>query len=233
MANHTMEARLLAAQVAIDNSLNDAEVQTYLAQYGYDSARLNQGKTLLAAAQQLHQKQTVEYGEQFAATTALQSAWDRANAEYMRCVKVARVALKSDRGAHQKLDLDGKRKVSISGWIVQAKQFYTNALADAAVLAKLAEFGITQEKLQAGQQLVNTVETANAAQEKEKGEAQQATLERDAALESLDDWLSDFTAIARVALEEKPQLLETLGILKLSPGGRPGGKNPEPAPAES
>jgi hypothetical protein len=212
----SMDARLLAAQVAIDNSLNDAEVQTYLAAYGYDSTRLNQGKTLMAAAQQLHQKQTVEYGEQFAATTALQSAREQADAEYMRCVKVARVALKSNRAADQKLALNGKRKITISGWIVQAKQFYTNALADANLLAKLAEFCISQERLQAGQQLVAEVETANAAQEKEKGEAQQATLERDAAIEKLDDWIGDFTAIARVALEEKPQLLEKLGIAEIT-----------------
>ncbi len=214
----SMDARLLAAQVAIDNALNNADVQTYLAGYGYDSTRLNEGKTLLAAAQQLHQKQTAEYGEQFAATTALQSAWEQADAEYMRCVKVARVALKSDRSADQKLALDGKRKVTISGWIVQAKQFYANALTDASILAKLMQYGITQQKLQAGQQQVAQVESANIAQKKEKGEAQQATQERDAAIEKLDDWVSDFIAIARVALEEKPQLLEKLGILEATPG---------------
>lgn len=106
----------------------------------------------------------------------------------MRHVKIARVALKSDRGAFQKLALDGKRKVTLSGWLGQAKQFYLNALADADILAKLGQFGVTQEKLQAAQQLLQEVETANAAQEKEKGEAQQATLERDAAFEKLDDW---------------------------------------------
>jgi len=86
----------------------------------------------------------------------------------MRCVKIARVALKSDRGARQKLDLDGKRKVIISGWIIQAKQFYANALADAGITAKLAEFGITAEKLQSGQQQVAQVETVNIAQKKER-----------------------------------------------------------------
>ena len=53
-------------------------------------------------------------------------------------------------------------------------------------------------------------------QEKEKGEAQAATQKRDAALDAMQDWLSDYLAIAKVALEEEPQLLEGLGMLQRS-----------------
>lgn len=46
------------------------------------------------------------------------------------------------------------------------------------------------------------------AQRTEKGEAQAATKARDEALEALMDWLSDFIAISRIALEDDSQLLE-------------------------
>ncbi len=79
------------------------------------------------------------------------------------------MALKSERAAFQKLDLNGNSKQSLSGWLGQAKQFYINALADTDILAKLGQFGVTQEKLEAGQKLVQDTEAANALQRKGKG----------------------------------------------------------------
>jgi len=216
MPKATIDSRLLAAQEAIDNALSDAEIQGFLSQYGYNVARIGEGKAFFQTAPQLHQKQKAEYGDQFAATQALEQAWEQANAEYMRLVKLARIAFKSDLAAITKLGLDGQRKETISGWLTQAKQFYTNAIADPAALASLGQYGLTAERLQAGQALMQQVETANAAQQKEKGEAQQATLDRDAAFDKLDEWLGDFIAVARIALEAKPQFLEKLGVLKLN-----------------
>lgn len=49
-------------------------------------------------------------------------------------------------------------------------------------------------------------------QEKEKGEAQEATQKRDAAIAALDEWLGDFRVVARIALEDIPQLMEALKL---------------------
>jgi len=44
-------------------------------------------------------------------------------------------------------------------------------------------------------------------QEKEKGEAQDATEKRDARLDKMDRWMADFKQIAQIALEDNPQWL--------------------------
>ena len=211
--SQTIDSRLLAANIAIQNSLNDADIKDALALFGYDETRLNDGQSLYTTAVDKVQKQKKEYGEQYAATDALNSSMESANLEYMRHVKIARIAFKDNRAVFQALGLNGDRKRSVSGWLSQVKQFYANAQADTAVQEGLNRFGITLEKLQAASQLVNQVETAYAVQNKEMGEAQQATLDRDNALDSLDEWLSDFFAIARIALEDRPQLLEKIGLL--------------------
>lgn len=93
-------------------------------------------------------------------------------------------------------------------------RFYTNLAGNEEWLAKMATYGVTAEKLTAGQALVKEVEEALNKQKTEMGEAQEATRMRDRAADELKGWYSDFIAIARIALEDKPQYLEMLGIMK-------------------
>ncbi|MBI3960741.1 MAG: hypothetical protein HY328_18170 [Chloroflexi bacterium] len=216
MATVSIDQQLAAAQLALSNARTDADLSGPLADLGYDAARLDEGWGLYQAAVAAQQRQSQEYGEQYSASDAFGAAWEAAQADYSRYVKVARIALKGERGASAALDLDGPRKRPLAGWLAQARQFYTNALADESVLAALTRFGVSQEKLVAGQTQVAVVEGLAATQKKETGEAQQATQDRDAALEALDEWMGDFLAIARIALEENPQWLEKMGVLARS-----------------
>ncbi len=209
---HSIDERLLAAQVAIHNGLGDAGILAELSIFGYDEAKLKAGKRLYNEALALVNQQKAEYGDQFEATEAVRLAWDEANQVYMRALKIARVALKGKQRAKAALMLGGERKQSLSGWLEQAGAFYTNLLADAGLMAEMANFGYDQPKLEAEAALIGAVVEANLAQEEEKGEAQEATQLRDAKLDELDAWIADFKAIAQVALEEHAQWLEKLGM---------------------
>ena len=208
----SINERLTAAQVALDNVQADPVLQDALAAFGYDAERVREGQDLLAEARAAHGIVTVEYGDQFDATDAMKAAYETANTTYMRHLKVARVALQNGRGAAQKLQLNGRRKSTLPDWVKQARSFYENALANGEVQAALGRFGITSEQLESGQAQIEAVAAANAVQEREKGEAQNATEKRDAAVDALDAWMSDFRTIARIALEDQPQQLEKLGV---------------------
>ncbi len=211
--NVNLDAKLLAAQIAIDNSLSDEEIGGYLNNFGYDQARITVGKVLYEQTRSLQQKQNVDYASQKTVTGDLKVKQTATHKEYMKFVKVSRVCLKDDVAATQKLALNGRRITNtFAGWYSQVNQFYLNAISDDEVIAKLTGFGVLKEHLEAGKAMLDEVSQVNASQENEKGEAQQATHERNKTAALLSDWMSDFTAIARVALVEKPQLLEKLGI---------------------
>ena len=216
MRNQSIDSKLLFAQNAISNAQTNPEIIAALAVFGYDDAKMKAGEALYTKAAELQVKQVKEYGEQFAATDALHLAKATVNKTYLVHVKIARIALSGDRGAAESLQLSGRRKESLSGWLKQAKALYSNALSTPAVLEALAQFRITKKMLSAAQAQVLEVEAKRNIQFKEKGEAQTATQLRDEALDELLDWMSDFIAIARIALEEQSQYLEMLGIVEPS-----------------
>jgi hypothetical protein len=211
-SSHTIDNRLSRARLAIDNAMSDEAIKAALLPYGYDDTRLQEGKTLYDNTMTLQRTQEKEYGEQYDATAEFNKLFDDADLAYRDVIKIARIALRDKPGAWQALDLNGRRKNTIAGWLKQAQQFYTNALANADTVTAMSRFGFDQTKLQAGLDGVNAVASANAALQKEKGEAQDATKKRDAALDDLEQWLADFKVVAMIALRDNSQWIEKLGL---------------------
>jgi hypothetical protein len=96
--------------------------------------------------------------------------------------------------------------------MAQAKAFYTNALASDEILAALAKKGITSADLQTAQAKLAELEMKEAAKFEKRGKAQNATAERDNAIDDLLERYREFIDTARVAFRKTPQLLEKLGI---------------------
>lgn len=204
------------AAVTIDNALNNPTILSHLSEYGYTAPRLRAGRALYEAVTAAQLTQQAAQGEQVSATAALNTAWKAAKESYTPHLKIARIAFKDRGGIATELALTGRRKKDLASWLAQASQFYTNALANEQTLTGLAQYGITDKKLKAAQAKVTALAAANALQKKRKGEAKSATEKRDQCLAELRSWLSDFRAVAKIALAENPQRLEALGILQRS-----------------
>ena len=216
MENQTIDAKLLFAKNVLLNAVSVEAIAQIMSAYGFTEEVLTEAQSLYDQAEDLQQQQKLEYGEQYAATTALNLAKANANRKYMKYVKLSRVIFKNDRGKFEALQLVGDRKQSLSGWIQQAKTFYTNALADESILDPLENLSVQSQDFEAALTELSDIEALLAAQHKEKGEAQAISVARDQAFDQLQEWISDYIAIARVALEQDPQLLEVLGIVEPS-----------------
>ena len=207
-----IDQKLTRAQVALDNAMSDESIKALLLPFKYDDARLQEGKDLYNQASETNRKQQIEYAEQFQATEDFKNLLKEGNEAYMDAVKIARIALRDNTEKTVALGLNGLRKASFSGWSGQAQQFFSNALADPDVIAAMSIYGFDESILQTLQSKVQAVIDANTKQEKEKGEAQAATKERDTLIDQLDRWMSDFKVIAQIALRGNDQWLEKLGL---------------------
>ena len=129
------------ARTLIENAIASPGFATILAGYGYDTARLEEGRSLWAVVDGLAKKQVEDYWGQYEATQIFEKAWATANAACIKTLKVSRVAFGGDAGAVVALKLYGPRKPTIAGWMDQATTLYANLSSDTRLSAGLVRFG--------------------------------------------------------------------------------------------
>ncbi|MGD8778486.1 MAG: hypothetical protein PVH88_05940 [Ignavibacteria bacterium] len=100
--------------------------------------------------------------------------------------------------------------------ISESDVLINNALSDEAISTELALFGYDETKLNEGKALLDEVIELNRKQEKEKGKAESATMERNLKINELLECTGELREVAKIALEENEQWLEKLGILARS-----------------
>ncbi|MDQ3815298.1 MAG: hypothetical protein M3347_15365 [Armatimonadota bacterium] len=130
MANkskQSMAEQLNAAQMAINNSLLDAEIRARVAGFGYDETRLNQGKALYEAALAKVNAQTAGQGTQFTSTSDVKTTEKAARDAYQALAQVARALYGRDQDRLAALGLSGTMPRSTAGFLAAAYTLFDNA----------------------------------------------------------------------------------------------------------
>lgn len=212
MANRKIDELIHESRLALTNAKNES-MQEVLAPFGYDEERLDAGLALVDEVEEGAQRQQAEYADQYAATSALDEATGEAEALYLRHVKLARVAFEPDEPGYVELNLRGNRRDDRAGWLVQARQFYTTLRSEPELAARMAELTVDEAAASRAEALLDEVAQRDADRQKERGEAQEATRQRNASADVLRGFMSDFYRVARVATEDRPQLREQIGLV--------------------
>jgi len=203
--------KLAFIDTALKNALANPIILGRLEEYGYGATRIHQGQTILKRAQEITSTQGGEFGDQLNLTAAKEEARLAANETYLRNLKLTRSVVTKP-GDRKKMELDGDRETGFEGWSRQTSAYYKFALADESIVQLLtAEFNLTREKLLTGQALYQTALDKSQQQTAQKGVKQNSTQERDQIMAEVDVWMSKYQVAAEVALEDQPQLLESLG----------------------
>ena len=198
-------------RVALENAETQPQIASTLAELGYDATVIGEGKTILTEtckAYNLNKTEDDETNQSYAIFTDLKQEIEKT---YSLHRKKAKVIYRNDQITLEKLGIKGSAPKAYVKWLEITKKFYTVASTDTEVQNKLVRLKITSEDIQAVLAKITKLETARADYLREKGESQDATKIKDSAFAKIDDWMSEFYAVAKIGLEDHPQLLEALG----------------------
>lgn len=207
----TDAATLELYRVALENAEAQPQISAIMAELGYDSPKIAEGKALLAQTRSAYDINRTEDDETSAAYTDFSAKRSQLESTFNTHRKKAKVIFRTDTLSADKLAISGQMPRTYIKWFEAARKFYSVALSDTDIQAKLSRLKITPVDLNAASTLISEIEASRAIYLKEKGESQEATKVKDAAIGKMDEWMSEFYAVAKIGLEDSPQLLEALG----------------------
>lgn len=214
--NEAIADFLVGTKILLNNSIDDSIIRSSVALFGYDEIKLSEAKSLFSILEDLYKTQLREYEDQYLAQNVFQNKREVVNEHYMDLITISKIAFKNDIGAQQTLGINQIRKKSYSGWYSQALEFYDNLITSPSYTVTLEAYGQSIEKVKAVKQQILETRIYAEVHKSEKEEAQQTSQIRDEILDLLIEWVSDYKKIARIALKDKPHLLETLGLSRKS-----------------
>ncbi|MBI4725631.1 hypothetical protein HY768_00135 [candidate division TA06 bacterium] len=219
--SRTIAAQLNSAQVAISNTLTDPRIHKPMAEYGFSVARIKEGQKLYETARLSLNVHKALSGQQQYKTSEVNQITKNAYDVYQALAKIARAIWHKDKPRLEALGLHGKMPKTTDGFLTAAYVLFDNAAGPDVNLptkgeGELADYGYTKAKLAAERLKIVALDKMNQAQEAAKGEAQNAARDQQAALNALNEWMSVFIKIAKVALRNKREYLEKIGVLARS-----------------
>ncbi len=196
-------------RVALQNAKEQPAIASEMAELSYDEIKISQGEQLLNETRTAFDFNTKEDQESIEASAAFKKEKEALKTLYKKHRKKAKAMLRKTPETLSKIGIDGQIPDAYTNRIEAIRKFYRDI--DATILEKLAPVKITADDISQGDAQIKKVETARAAYLREVGESQDATKQKDAAFAKMDDWMRDFYAVANIALEDQPQLIEALG----------------------
>ncbi len=208
----SISARLNKAEIMISNALSESEIMEAVSKVGYTSGKLTQARALFDAATARKDAHVALAGAQKEATAAARAAKKTAVGAYQEYSALAKGELKKSKESLTKLGLNNPMPRSEAKFIEAGKTLFENARSDAAIKAAMLTYGYDDAKLQGEKAKILAFEKADAGQRAAEGAAQNSTDEQEKTMEELNDWTAQFRKAAKIALKDKKQLLEKLGI---------------------
>lgn len=199
------------SRIALQNVENNAVIKSLMEGLGYNTAKIGEGKAILALAKNKYNANHTLEDNKLKAYKEFEDLRIEIKSKYAKDRKKAKIIFKNEALILKELHLKGALPSTYVKWLEIVTIFYNLIQTDANIQAKLLPLQVTPEYVTAIVAQLDNLEVIRGNYIEAKGIAQNATKTKNTEFSTLDNWMSDFFAIARIALEEEPQLLESLG----------------------
>lgn len=198
-----------AAQLAISNTENDADIRQRMEAYGIQAEALKRGKTLLANAKKCIKKKDDCYDRQWELSQQINVQLEAVQSQAREYIQVARTAFRHEPATLHTLRVE---TLARAGWpcVRQAAYFY-HKLQERKL--SLQAYGVSDKAIQQATADTNELLVLRQGRIRQKGLAESCTQEKKQAFRELRAWVTEFRGIARIAFKDNPQLLEAFGML--------------------
>ncbi len=199
----------------------DSFIKERILAYNYTDERLAEAIALLAETEKAESDKGQRVGEWAEASENADRMLAEADSVSRRHIDFLKLGLRNSPEKMGRVFINGTPTLSrhrLADWFMRTKKLYDRVLADSEVVLQLSNYAITPEELTLALQKVTEAEKAKNIQHRKKGTAEDSTMLRNALFERLKDATRELTVICTYALEDRPQLMEKLGVTVLSPG---------------
>ncbi|MHA7110112.1 hypothetical protein ACRTDU_08310 [Sunxiuqinia elliptica] len=198
-------------RVSIENAKKQPTISSIMTEYGYTPEVIVTGENLYSKTFEIYNRNKTEDDETSAAYATFSNQKDALKELYKTHRKKAKVVFKNEPVILDLLLLQGTQPGAYVKWMEMIKKFYDELTKSEELKNRLSRLKVPEEELNQASELISSTESARAEYLREVGESEDATQQKDAAFAKLDEWMSEFYAVAKIALEDHPQLLESLG----------------------
>lgn len=201
---------VLKSRVALTNVETQPEIAAEMAQITYDAPKIAEGKALVVRAEVAMSTQKNEKSEESAASLAFKKIRDEVNGKFLNHRKKALFAFMDEPEVVKKLQIGDSPSAAYADWRDELEAFYSGLFREDAYMQAVTKVRVTEEEITATATLLPQLDAAYSDYYRETGESQEATRVKNEALRELKMWMRRFWKAARIALEDKPQLMEAL-----------------------
>lgn len=184
-----------------------------LAEFGYGPLIITKGKQLVAETMLAFDFNRFEDSETLAAKHAFEAQYEKLSEVFFTHRQKALVVFRKKPLVLQQLGILQPEPMTYAKWTGYIRKFYHEVLSDASVFLKIEKMSFSAQEVSMALNKLSEVEIARSRYLSRLGESVESTKAKDKAFKQLDDWMSDFYAVAQIAIEDNPKMLESIKAL--------------------